>query len=76
MMHTHFGYWKELCEKRVAIVVGPVFDTQLGPWGLSIVETETEDEAKALAANDPAVQSKLMTYVVQPMRAALIRKQE
>jgi uncharacterized protein YciI len=74
LMHKHFLYWKDLCDKGTAIVVGPVFDPKEGAWGLGIVDVETEADAHAIGSNDPVVLGGVLTFEIAPMRAALIRK--
>ena len=48
------GYWKDLSDRRIAIIFGPVLDPK-GTWGLAIVEVASEPEAHILGRNDPAV---------------------
>jgi len=66
-MREHFGYWSDLTQKRMAITFGPVFDPA-GVFGMGVLETETEDEARALAAADPAVVAGVVRSVIIPMR--------
>jgi uncharacterized protein len=54
------------------VVYGPVSDPS-GTWGLAVVEAETEDAVRAIAAKDPAVQSGMCTFDVCPMAAAIVR---
>ena len=51
---------------------GPVSDPS-GGWGLAVVEAETEDEVRALGADDPAVTSGTATFEVMPMPVAIVR---
>ena len=53
IMQQHIGYWNALMEKGKVLAFGPVLDTK-GPYGLGIVEAESEDEVKTFIANDPA----------------------
>lgn len=39
LMQEHFNYWKDLADRRIAIVYGPVEDPK-GVYGLAIMETE------------------------------------
>jgi len=72
IMGEHAGYWQNLLEERRVVVFGPVRDPA-GVWGLAVVEAETEDEVRALGADDPAVKSGMATYEVLPMPVALVR---
>jgi uncharacterized protein YciI len=66
------SYWKDLSERRTAIIFGPVLDAK-GTWGLAIVEVASEPEAHILGRNDPAVMAG-RTFEVYPMPGAIVRK--
>jgi uncharacterized protein YciI len=42
--------------------------------GLAVFETGNEEEARSIAAADPAVTSKVFTCEVKPYRVSLLRK--
>jgi uncharacterized protein YciI len=69
----HGAYWLDLLERPCVIVFGPVSDPA-GTWGLGVVEAETEDDARALGLEDPAVTSGGATYEVYPMPAGDVRQ--
>ena len=71
-MQEHVVYWKDLSDRRIAIIFGPVLDPK-GTWGLAIVEVASEPEAHILGRNDPAVQAGF-TFKVYPMPGAIVRK--
>jgi uncharacterized protein len=54
LMQEHFNYWKDLVDRRVAIVYGPVEDPQ-GVYGLAIMQTEDETIAHNIRVSDPAI---------------------
>lgn len=54
LMQEHFNYWKELADRRIAIVYGPVEDPK-GVYGLAIMETEDETIAQEIRVNDPVI---------------------
>ena len=54
LMQEHINYWKNLVDRRIAIVFGPVADPK-GVYGLAIIETEDESIAQDIRINDPAV---------------------
>jgi uncharacterized protein len=54
LMQEHFNYWKDLIDRRIAIVFGPVVDPK-GVYGLAIIETEDETIAYDIMVNDPAI---------------------
>jgi uncharacterized protein YciI len=73
VMGQHFAYWQDLLERGRVIVYGPVSDPA-GTWGLGVVEAETEDDARALGIDDPAVASGVATFEVYPMPMAVVRQ--
>jgi uncharacterized protein YciI len=72
VMQEHALYWKDLTDKRIAVAFGPVLDPK-GVWGLAIVETANEQDARALGANDPGLKAGL-TFEVYQMPGAIVRK--
>jgi uncharacterized protein len=66
VMVEHVAYWTSLMEKGIAVVYGPVLDPK-GAWGLAVVETSTEAEARAIVSNDPVFKTRLGTIEVHPM---------
>jgi len=71
IMQTHAAYLAEQFERGVLILAGPTF----GPinTGISIIEAEDEDAARAVMMADPAVASGLMTPELRPMRLRFLR---
>lgn len=70
IMGTHFLYLQELLKKGKLILAGP---ETTGKFGIAIIETETEEEAKDIMNNDPAVKSGIVTSEIYPYRVSLIR---
>ena len=66
VMIEHVAYWTGLMEKGIAVVFGPVLDPK-GVWGLAVVETSSEAEARAIVPNDPVFKARLGTIEVHPM---------
>jgi uncharacterized protein YciI len=54
LMQEHINYWKNLADRRIAIVFGPVEDPK-GVYGIAIIETDDETIAHGIRINDPAV---------------------
>jgi uncharacterized protein len=71
IMNHHIIYWRDLMEKGIVLVFGPVSDPK-GPYGLGIIEVDSEEQVKIITANDPA--SQLGKYEVFPMRAVTSKK--
>jgi uncharacterized protein len=72
VMEEHAGYWAGLLEEGVIVAFGPVLDPA-GTWGLAVVEAETDEDVRRLAADDPAVTSGLATFDVFAMPGAIVR---
>jgi uncharacterized protein YciI len=72
VMQEHVTYWKDLIDRRIAIVFGLVLDPK-GPWGVGVVEVTDEPDARILGENDPAVKAGFM-FEVYPMPGAVVRK--
>jgi hypothetical protein len=53
-------------------VAGPVLD-RADPWGLCILDVESEDEARRLVSLDPTVAAGLNTVDLRPMCVAMER---
>ncbi len=69
LMHAHVGYWEPQLGRAV-VVFGPVFAPQ-GIFGVGIARFEDEEQARAFAANDPAIKGNAgFTYEIHPMQAA------
>ncbi|MFI5221581.1 MAG: YciI family protein [Bacteroidia bacterium] len=71
IMQQHEAYWKELLDKGIVIVYGPVMDPR-GGYGIGVIEAENEEQVKQLTANDPA--NKINRYKIFPMRAITPKK--
>ncbi|HEX4836510.1 MAG TPA: YciI family protein, partial [bacterium] len=56
LMAEHGVYWKDLADRGIALLFGPVLDPK-GSWGLAVVETKNEAEVRAIGRNDPAIKS-------------------
>jgi uncharacterized protein YciI len=70
IMSKHFLYLKQKLSEGKLIIAGPV---TTGDFGLSVLETETEEEAREIMNNDPAVSSGIMTPTMYPYRVSLLR---
>jgi uncharacterized protein YciI len=66
IMQQHVSYWAGLVAGKNAIIYGPVFHKE-GVFGIAIIVSESEEEAKNIANSDPAILSKIHTYELSPM---------
>jgi uncharacterized protein YciI len=71
IMGEHFVYLKELVEKGRVLMAGPVFDPV---FGLVILRTQSEKEARKLMDNEPSVAGGIHTYTISEMRVSLLAK--
>jgi uncharacterized protein YciI len=72
IMVRHVAYWTKLLEKGIAVAFGPVADPA-GGWGAGISEAESEQDARDLHIDDPAVSTGLCTFEVYAMPGAIVR---
>jgi len=74
IMSDHFHYLKSLLEQRKLFLAGPTLIPE-NPFGLIILETETEEEAKILLENDPSVKAGIQKIAdFRPIRLSLTQK--
>jgi uncharacterized protein YndB with AHSA1/START domain len=73
MMQEHAAYWRDMLDRGVAIVFGPVLDAK-APYGLGVVRVSSEAELESITAADPAIKSgRGLKYEVTPMMRAIHR---
>jgi uncharacterized protein len=68
IMKQHVAYWQTLMQQGKVVVFGPVMDPK-EPYGMGIIEADSDEAIQAFIAGDPA--SKINTYEFYPMRAVL-----
>ena len=73
IMRKHFEYLKSLLEVGKLILAGPSLEQ---PFGIIVLEAESEDEARRLVAADPSVAAGIQTPELHPFRASLLRGRE
>jgi uncharacterized protein YciI len=64
----HFAYLQDLHAKDVLVVAGPCEDAS---FGIVVFRADSEEAARTLMENDPAVRSRLFTAELKPFRLAL-----
>lgn len=70
IMGVHFEYLKDLLDKGKLILAGP---ETTGKFGIAVIEAESEDVARNIMMNDPAVSSGIVSPELYPFRVSLIR---
>lgn len=72
VMGEHGAYWRKLLDEGIAAAFGPVADPK-GPWGVGIVEVESDSTLKRMQSEDPALTIGLR-YEILPMLQAVVRR--
>ncbi len=67
----HFAYLQDLTAKGVVILVGRTVTTDENTMGLMIFRAESEDAARQIMSNDPAVKKNVMTATLYPFKVVL-----
>ena len=70
VMSLHFAYLQKKLWEGKLIIAGPV---TTGDFGLSVIETDSEEEAREIMNNDPAVKAGIMKPTMYPYRVSLLR---
>ena len=73
IVETHFQYLKGLTEAGTMILVGRTQQMDEETFGIAIFEAPSEEVARQIMENDPAVQGGIMTAKLFPFRVALSR---
>ena len=71
IINEHFLYLKNLLEKKILILAGPELNAK---FGIAVLETNTEAEARKIMENDPAIINKVFTAELFPFRVSLLGK--
>ncbi|MFX1500935.1 MAG: YciI family protein [Promethearchaeota archaeon] len=74
IMKDHFNYLKALLKQKKLFLAGPTLIPE-DPFGLIILETNTEKEATEILEKDPSIKAEIqMVTDFRPIRLSLIRK--
>jgi uncharacterized protein YciI len=72
----HFQYLKALLDGGQLILAGRTLNTDPSSFGIVILRAVSEDAARQIMENDPAVSNGVMLAELYPFRVALMEKQE
>lgn len=72
LIGEHFAYWKDLTAAGIVLLVGRTQTSGPETLGLAVFKSESEDEAKAIAENDPAVSGGVFVHRLDPYFVALL----
>jgi uncharacterized protein len=67
----HFVYLQDLTAKGRIILVGRTLTTDENTMGLAVFRAESDDEARAIMNDDPAVKKGVMTATLYPFKVVL-----
>lgn len=69
---THFAYLSGLKDQGVVKLAGRTTNTDASSFGVVIFEAKSEDAAREIMANDPAVTGSVLAAKLFPFRIALM----
>lgn len=72
IISQHFDYLKELTDRGIVFLAGRTLNTDPSSFGIVIVTVDSEQAARELMHNDPAVKQQVMRAELYPFRLALV----
>jgi len=75
IISQHFNYLKNLTQKKQVVLAGRI-DYRISDkntFGIVVFESASEEQAKELMQNDPAVKNQIMLASLHPFSLALLR---
>jgi uncharacterized protein YciI len=72
IVSEHFAYLQGLHAQGVIILVGRTLNTDETAMGLAVFRAESEDAAREIMNNDPAVTKGLMMATLYPFKVSLL----
>lgn len=70
IISDHFDYLKSLTKQGVVLVFGRTQNNDSSTFGITIFHAESEDNARSIMNNDPAVKNGIMHAELFPFRVA------
>ena len=70
MLTQHFSYLKSLTDKGTVLLSGRTQNSDATTFGITIFRAETDDEARSIMNNDPAVKEGIMRAELYPYKVA------
>ncbi len=68
----HYSYLKKLTDQGVVILAGRTLNTDESSFGIIIFRADSEEAARRIVADDPAVRGGVMRAELYPYRIALM----
>ncbi len=76
IISRHFEYLQKLTEQSVVLLAGRTLNTDSSSFGIVIFTADTEEDARQLMMNDPAVKEKIMSAELFPYKIALMSESQ
>jgi len=70
ILSEHFSYLKSLTEQGVVLVFGRTQNNDPSTFGIAIFRAESDDAARSIMSNDPAVKKGIMRAELFPYKVA------
>ena len=70
ILTRHFNYLKSLADQGTVLLFGRTQNSDARTFGIAIFRAESEDEARSIMNNDPAVQEGVMRAELYPYKVA------
>lgn len=74
IVNKHFVELQELLREGKLVLAGRTLNMDEKTFGIVILEVDSEEEARTIMKNDPAVAEEIMTAELFPYRVALIKR--
>lgn len=74
IVQDHFNKLKSLMEEDKVVLAGRTLNDDESTFGIVILQTKSEAEAREIMENDPAVKEGIMKAELYPYRVALFNK--
>lgn len=74
VIELHFNYLKDLTENNVVILAGRTQNEDSTSFGIVIYKASSEEKAKEIMENDPAVEKGIFSSKLFPFKVSLFSK--
>jgi len=71
-MSEHFSYLQDLMGRGVLILAGRTLNKDHSSFGITIINAESDEEARRVVHNDPAVKNHVVRAELYPYRISLL----
>jgi uncharacterized protein YciI len=73
IVSQHFDYLSRLTDQAVVVLAGRTLTTDEHSFGIVIFRAESDEDARTIVENDPAVRAGVMRAELYPYQIALIK---